>query len=89
MEILNPKALQLIKDMQDLKLIKVSEEPYSKLSTYLKKMSRDPNDDFLLSLSKDSNADFLLTSDKDLLELKKFGKTKIISLSEFLVWTKK
>jgi hypothetical protein len=40
-EILNPKALQLIKGMQDLKLIKVSEEPESKLKTYLKKMRRN------------------------------------------------
>lgn len=36
-EILNPKALQLIKGMQDLKLIRVSEEPASKLKAYLKK----------------------------------------------------
>jgi hypothetical protein len=40
-EILNPKALQLIKDMQDLKLIKVSDEPVSTLKTYLKKMRRN------------------------------------------------
>jgi hypothetical protein len=37
-EILNPKALQLIKGMQDLKLIKVSDEPTSKLMEYLQKM---------------------------------------------------
>jgi len=37
-EILNPKALQLIKGMQDLNLIKVSEEPVSKMKAYLKKM---------------------------------------------------
>ncbi len=36
-EILNPKALQLIKGMQDLKLIRVSEEPATKLKAYLKK----------------------------------------------------
>lgn len=36
-EILNPKALQLIKGMQDLKLIKVSDDPTSKLKAYLKK----------------------------------------------------
>ena len=40
-EILNPKALQLIKDMQDLKLIKISDEPVSKLKAYLKKMRRN------------------------------------------------
>jgi hypothetical protein len=39
-EILNPKALQLIQGMQDLKLIKVSQEPSSKLKEYLKKTRR-------------------------------------------------
>jgi hypothetical protein len=39
-EILNPKALQLIKGMQELKLIKVSDEPVSALKRYLKKMRR-------------------------------------------------
>ena len=39
-EILNPKALQLIKGMQELKLIKVSDEPVSTLKAYLKKMRR-------------------------------------------------
>jgi hypothetical protein len=40
-EILNPKALQLIKSLQDLNLIKVSEEPATKLKTYLKKMRKN------------------------------------------------
>ena len=40
-EILNPKALQLIKGMQDLKLIKVSDEPVSKLKSYLRKMRKN------------------------------------------------
>jgi putative PIN family toxin of toxin-antitoxin system len=44
---------------------------------------RDPKDNFLLSLSKDSNADYLLTGDKDLLELKIFEKTRIITISTF------
>ena len=39
-EILNPKALQIIKGMQDLKLIKVSDEPVSTVKAYLKKMRR-------------------------------------------------
>jgi len=39
-EILNPKALQLIKGMQDLKLIKVSDEPVSQLKAYLRKMRK-------------------------------------------------
>lgn len=40
-EILNPKALQLIKDMQELKLIKVQDEPALKLKLYLKKMRKN------------------------------------------------
>ncbi len=40
-EILNPKALQLIKGMQDLKLIKVNDDPVSALKVYLKKMRRN------------------------------------------------
>lgn len=40
-EILNPKALQLIKGMEELKLIKVSDEPVSTLKAYLKKMRRN------------------------------------------------
>lgn len=40
-EILNPKALQLIKGMQELKLIKVSDDPVSALKVYLKKMRRN------------------------------------------------
>ena len=39
-EILNPKALTLIKGMQELKLIKINEEPISILKEYLKKMRR-------------------------------------------------
>lgn len=45
---------------------------------------RDSKDNFLLSLSIDGTADFLLTGDKDLLELKKFGETTIITISNFL-----
>lgn len=39
-EILNPKALQLIKQLQELNLIKISDEPSSKLQVYLKKMRK-------------------------------------------------
>ena len=42
-EILNPIPLQLVKEMQDLNLIKVTEEPIAKLQAYLKKMRRSSN----------------------------------------------
>jgi putative PIN family toxin of toxin-antitoxin system len=44
---------------------------------------RDTKDNFLLALAKDGKADYLLTGDKDLLELQKFGKTKIKTISGF------
>lgn len=45
---------------------------------------RDQNDNFLLALAKDAKADFLITGDKDLLCLKHFEQTMIVSLQEFL-----
>ena len=48
------------------------------------KICRDPKDDFLLSLAKDGKATLLITGDKDLLDLKELGKTKIITITDFL-----
>ena len=45
---------------------------------------RDPKDNFLLSLAKDGKANHLISGDKDLLELKKFGKTNILTYTEFI-----
>lgn len=49
---------------------------------------RDPKDNFLLALAKDGKADYLLTGDNDLLDLKKFGKTKITTIVNFIEVTK-
>lgn len=48
------------------------------------KACRYPKDDFLLALAKDGNAHFLISGDRDLLDLNAFGKTKIVTLSDFL-----
>lgn len=70
---------------QDLeKLIKI----FDTYGFYFKVVSnvdicRDAKDNFLLSLAKDSKADYLLTGDSDLLDLKKYGKTKILTSIEF------
>ena len=45
---------------------------------------RDSKDNFLLALCEAGKANFLLTGDKDLLTMKKFGVTKILTISEFL-----
>jgi putative PIN family toxin of toxin-antitoxin system len=45
---------------------------------------RDFKDNFLLTLAKDGKATHLITGDKDILELIKFGKTKIITMTAYL-----
>ena len=45
---------------------------------------RDPKDNFLLALAKDAKADFLVTGDNDLLILKQFENTTILTLTEFI-----
>ncbi len=45
---------------------------------------RDPKDNFLLSLAKDGKASYLVTGDQDLLALIKFGKTKILTIRNFI-----
>ncbi len=47
-------------------------------------LCRDQKDNFLLSLAIDSKANYLLTGDKDLLVVDKIGKTKIITVTQFL-----
>jgi hypothetical protein len=46
-------------------------------------LSRDQKDDFILALCQDGEADFLLTGDADLQVLNPFGKTQILSITEF------
>ena len=48
--------------------------------------SPDPNDDYLLAMAASGAADFLVTGDKrDLLALKLYEGTKIITVRDFLV----
>jgi len=44
---------------------------------------RDFKDNFLLALAKDSSADCLITGDEDLLIIKRFHNTEILTYSEF------
>jgi len=48
-------------------------------------ISRDPNDDPILSAAIDSNCSFLITNDKDLLELGGTQKLVIIKPADFLL----
>ena len=44
---------------------------------------RDPKDLYLISFSESIHADYLITGDKDLLVIKEFHETKMITLAEF------
>jgi len=61
-------------------------EPYIELIAVSSAVNicRDPDNNFLLALAKDGKANYLLTGDQDLLVLKKFGKTRIVSITAFL-----
>jgi putative PIN family toxin of toxin-antitoxin system len=46
-------------------------------------LCRDAKDNFLLSLAKDAKANYLITGDNDLLVLKTFDITQIVTIVEF------
>jgi predicted nucleic acid-binding protein len=50
----------------------------------IESLCRDPSDDYLLALAKTAEADLLVTRDEDLLVLKKYSKTEIVHVAEFL-----
>jgi len=53
--------------------------------TSVVKICRDEKDNFLLALAKDSNSDYLITGDNDLLILKKFEHTQIVTIAEYKI----
>lgn len=50
---------------------------------------RDPDDVQILALAKKSGADYIITGDEDLLVLKKYGSTRIVSPRRFWELSKK
>jgi putative PIN family toxin of toxin-antitoxin system len=48
-------------------------------------LCRDAKDNYLLALAKDSDADYLITGDKDLLVMKRFEETRIITIAEYKI----
>ena len=72
-----------VDDVESLLLKIKSRSVFIEVKTEINKC-RDPKDNFLLSLSLDGLATHLLTGDKDLLILKNFGQTKIITITEYL-----
>lgn len=46
-------------------------------------LSRDPKDDYLLLMAKKGKADLLITGDDDLLSMRSYGRTRIMSARTF------
>jgi putative PIN family toxin of toxin-antitoxin system len=53
--------------------------------TSIVEVCRDPKDDYLLGLCKDGQVDYLISGDQDVLALKQFEQTKILTFSQFLI----
>jgi putative PIN family toxin of toxin-antitoxin system len=71
---------------EDVENILDTIDEFAEFTSVLSKVDicRAPKDNFLLSLAADSHSDILLTGDNDLLEIGQFGKTKILTISDFL-----
>ncbi len=70
-------------DLQALLLSMSSRATFIEVASTVDTCS-DSKDNFLLALAKDGKASHLVTGDKDLLILKIFGRTKILTLTEYL-----
>lgn len=72
----------------DLERLLTLFDTYGELVTVISTVDicRDEKDNFLLALAKDSRADYLITGDEDLLIIKKFEDTEIVSYTQFEVY---
>ncbi|MEP6467816.1 MAG: putative toxin-antitoxin system toxin component, PIN family [Parafilimonas sp.] len=77
------KKYFLLADLERLLLQIKNEAEFIEVTSDIK-LCHDSKDDFLLSLAKDGKATYLITGDKDLLDIKNFEKTKIVTITEYL-----
>jgi len=87
MEVINRPKLRKYFSNENLGCLLEMIEQYSDFITVTSETNvcRDAKDNFLLSLAKDGLADFLITGDQDLLVIKRFEKTEIITIAEFKI----
>ena len=79
-----PKLLKYISQDRQKMLLELMQACQSVKIEEQISVSRDPNDDYLLDLAVTSNADFLVTGDNDLLILKNYHNTNIVSFTSFM-----
>lgn len=75
---INPDSLFLLYELIQQRCIFVTPDEISEIYV------RDPKDTFLLQMAHDVSADYLVTGDQDLLILKNFEGTNILTFAEFL-----
>jgi len=87
MDVINRPKLRKYFSDDNLELILEAIEQYADFIVVNSNINvcRDPKDNFLLSLAKDGLADYLITGDQDLLVIKRFEKTEIITIAEFKI----
>jgi uncharacterized protein len=80
-EILAQSILPFVKDIEDVSTNFHISEKFKILG---KTGSRDLKDNMFLELAEVVQADYIITGDKDLLVLKSYLNTKIVTIAEFL-----
>jgi uncharacterized protein len=80
-----PKFKRYFNDniLQELLLLIAARAEFIDVSSEIDICS-DPKDNFILALAKDGKATHLLTGEKVLLSLKKFSRTEIVTISDYL-----
>ena len=81
-----PKIRRYISENDILETIKIMEAfcVYAKIIRRAVSGIRDEKDLYLLSLADSVKADYIITGDKDLLVIKSYKNTKIMTYNEFL-----
>jgi len=82
--VLKPKLSKYISADRRKMLLEIMEACHFTSIEEQASISRDPNDNYLLDLVAKTNADFLITGDNDLLVLKKYRQTAIVTFSSFM-----
>jgi uncharacterized protein len=85
MDVIKRPKLRKYFSEENLELVLGTIEQYADFIKVTSKtdVCRDEKDNFLLSLAKDGLADYLITGDQDLLVIKRFERTEIITITEF------
>ncbi|MBV6440786.1 MAG: putative toxin-antitoxin system toxin component, PIN family [Haliscomenobacteraceae bacterium CHB4] len=79
-----PKFAHLLSPAQIADFLQILHDRLTFIETKSQvQVCRDPDDDFLFAICLDGQAEYLLTGDNDLLALRAFEKTRILTITEF------